>query len=69
MSSKSPGRQLQRLAEDELGMRPILGHCANIMAAAPRDPAHSREEHLARVFEANRDRLLASAKQKAARDE
>jgi hypothetical protein len=65
MSRHTPGKRLQRLAQEELGMRPILGHCHNLMAAATKEPGHTMEEHVARVFEANRERLKTSAEQKA----
>lgn len=66
MSNKTPHRRLQRLAEDELGIRPKLQTCLNIMRDASRDLTLSMEEHIAQVFLENRDRLKASAEKKAA---
>lgn len=66
MSTKSPGKSLQRLAEDELGVRPSLQGCHNIMRDAGTRPAQlSREEWLSTIFITNRDRLLASAERRA----
>ena len=65
MSNKTPHRRLQRLAEDELGVRPKLQTCLNIMHDATRDLTLSMEEHIAQVFLENRERLLASGKKKA----
>ncbi len=64
MSKKSLGKDLQRMAEDELKVRPSLQGCHNIMRDATWNPVHSREEHVASVFLANRERLIASAERK-----
>ena len=67
--NRKPGKRLQRLAEDELGMRPILGHCNSLMDKAQKSPGHTMEEHVARVFEENRAFLQASAERKAGQSE
>jgi hypothetical protein len=53
-TAQKNARELQRLAEDVL-----RGHV--------RDPAQSREEHLATVFLAHRELLKASAERRAQR--
>lgn len=68
MSRKTPGRALQRLVEEEIGMRPKLQTCHNIMRDWVRVPGATLEENLARAFEANRVRLEMSAKSKLASD-
>ena len=61
-------RELQRLAEEELGIRPKLTLCKIVLSDAEptRDPARSREEHLAAVFLLNAQRLRESAEQREA---
>ncbi len=60
-------RRLQRLAEDELGKRPHLSTCANILRdAGPKPEPLSKEEWLSTVFVENIERLRASAEKKAA---
>lgn len=55
-------KRLQRLVEDEIGMRPKLQTCANIIRdAPPKSDAVSWEEWLARVWIANKAQLIASA--------
>lgn len=70
MSNKSPGKRLQKLAEDELGIRPSLQGCHNIMRDAGQKPSQlTTEEWLSTIFVENRERLKASAERKAERDE
>ncbi len=67
MSSKTPWKRLQRLAEDELGIRPKLQTCCNIMrAAGPKPEPLSTEEWITTVFVTNLERIKASAKGRTA---
>jgi hypothetical protein len=59
-------RRLQRLAEDELGIRPKLTTCHNILRDTPRNPLLSIEEQIAAMFLAHRDLLKASAERREA---
>jgi hypothetical protein len=66
-TAQKNARELQRLAEDELGARPKLTACHDVLRGHVRDPAQSREEHLATVFLAHRELLKASAERRAQR--
>ena len=61
-------RELQSLAEEELGIRPKLSTCQLVLADAEstRDHTRSREEHLATVFLSNETRLRVSAEKREA---
>ena len=68
MSRHTPGKRLQRLAEDELGIRPSLQGCQNIMRdAGPKPEPLSTEEWITTVFVENLERIKASAERKAGR--
>lgn len=61
-TAQKMARGLQRLAEDELGIRPKLTTCHNIIRSAGYSPPGTpKEVHLAQVFEAYRDVLKQSA--------
>jgi len=65
VAKKTKARALQRLAEDEIGMRPRLTVCYDVLRASVREPGRTDEEHLARVFLANSERLRQSAYERA----
>ena len=65
--SRTPARQLQRLAEAEIGEAPKLSLCGTILARQPpRDPSknETREMWLARVYLENETSLRLSAAQR-----
>lgn len=64
----NPAKRLQRLVEDELGSRPQLSTCANIVrdAKASRDPTMSTEEWVASLYLANVERWKASIERREA---
>ena len=66
MPTGGAARRLQRLAGDELGAKPHLTTCKNVLDDSERDPTHSPEEHIAAVFLAHRDRLKVSAERREA---
>jgi len=67
-------KKLQHLAEDELGKRPALMTCHNIVrndleaSRRPGEQGVRAEEFAARLFELRRDVLVASAERKVVLD-
>lgn len=66
-SAQKNARKLQVIAEDELGARPKLTACHDILrTSAPYNGDRTREEWLVSVFLANRERLAESARLRSA---
>ena len=59
-------RALQRLTRDDLGVKPKLQGCHNIIRDHGPLPNGSIEEKACRLFEAHRDQLKASGEKRAA---
>lgn len=61
MSKKSTHRDLQRLTESEIGRRPKLQFCLQLIQKNHRKEDETRETYLARLFLDNKDKLTVSA--------
>lgn len=66
MSNKTAHRLLQRLVEDEIGEKPALQYCHNLIQQHPRKEGEGKEEYISRIYLDNKESLALSARHRTA---